>query len=110
MLNKTAKQKTEKFIASLCENLKQDEWPEPFEATLIADNLPPSIGLFSLDSKRAGQGHFLPKDGSTLDKYPLRGATLKVSDKNERLLVTNIQRCMTASHSAYHVWFDALED
>jgi hypothetical protein len=105
---KIERQKTAEFISSLCENLKQDEWPDPFKATLSADGLPSSIGEFSLDSKRAGQGHFRPTDGNSLDKYPLHGANLKVSERSERLLVTHIQRCGTASPPAYHIWFDAL--
>ena len=106
---KGERQTTKEFIESLCEHLKQDEWPQELEANLSVDGLPPSTGIFSLDSRLAGQAHFRPTGKSSLDKYPLRGATLKVSGRSERLLVTNIQRCMTSSRPAYHIWFEAVE-
>jgi len=107
---KVERHKTKQFIQSLCQDLKQDEWPDPFEATLTADGLPPSIGQLSLDSKLGGQGHFRPIGASSLDKYPSRGATLKVSGRTERLLVTNMHRCPTSSRPAYHIWFEAVEN
>jgi hypothetical protein len=105
---KVERQKTKAFIESLCQHLEPDEWPDDLGATVTADDLPPSTGQFLLGSKLAGQGHFRPTDGSTLDKFPSRGAILKVSGRNERLLVTNIQRCLTCSRRSYHLWFEAV--
>src|ERR1022692_4560612 len=70
--------KTKEFIDSLLED-PMDAESRDLVATLTADGLPPSIGLFSLGSEISGQGHFRPTDSSTLSNYPLHGAILKVS-------------------------------
>lgn len=90
--------------------VKVSEWPEPFEATLSADNLPYSTGQFSIDSKLAGQGHFQPTDSSTLENYPSHGARLTMSGIVQPLLVTNIQRCLTCRKPSYHIWFDVVPE
>lgn len=101
---------TREFIENLCANLKSDEWPEDFEATVTLDGQTVSTGKFSLDSKRVGQAKFQPTDKSNLDSCPLRGAVVKVLGRTEQLLVTNLMRVPNFVDPRYFVWFEVIDE
>jgi hypothetical protein len=108
-MEKVQEQATKKFVESLiCRDSKQGEPAQEFEAILRADGQPPSIGKLSLDSALGEPGHYYPIEPNTLDKYPLHGAILKLSGRTERLSVKHLQRCMTSTRPAYHIWFDGV--
>ena len=97
---------TTEFINSL----KQDLGPgvAGLAATLTVAGQPPCIGKFYLESVRCGQGTFQPTDESSLDKYPSNGAVLLLTEKSERLRVSNFRRCTTPAMHHYHFDFEVI--
>jgi hypothetical protein len=107
---KVERQKRQEFIASICKDLQPGEGPKEIGATLTADGLPPSTGIFFFGSETDWPGHYRPTDSYNLSIYPLHRAKLKLSGRSGLLSVTSIQLCLTASPPAYHVWFDVPEN
>jgi hypothetical protein len=102
---KIERQKIRDFVESICRDSNHQNWPKEFEATLIADGLPTSTGIFSLGSKTEWPGHYRPNESYNLRIYPLHQAKLIVSGRTEELLVTSVQPCVACSPPSYHIWF-----
>jgi hypothetical protein len=99
---------TKEFIESLCAGENLVEYPAPIEATLILDNQPPSIGLFSLQSRLCGQGSFQPNDGNILDTHSLKRGILKLKDRTESMRISHCRPCSMPHPDHYHFDFEIL--
>jgi hypothetical protein len=101
---------TQEFINSIFQELKGSEHPKAFEATLILDGQPPSIGLFAPEKNERGEGQFQPTGGNSPNIDLSNQGVLKVSSRTEQLRVTNCRRCPHHEKSNhFHLHFEVME-
>jgi hypothetical protein len=95
--------KIKQFTDKVYGYLKQDKWPLKANATLTADDLIPSIGVFELSGPTDWPAHFSPTDASNPSLYPSHQAVLKVSGIPELLKVSRVQLEATGT-GRYQIW------
>ena len=80
------------FLLSLVEDMASVRWPVKREATLFVGDQPKSIGVASFSMTEPSAGQFQPTSETPLENFPLNGAVLKLTGRDERLKLHQLQR------------------